>query len=92
MNKLVINIKKKYFNEILNGTKKEEFRKKTKFWETRILNREYTHVVFRNGYKKNAPTITLRYLGYDVKNLQRDFFGKDATDLFVLKLGEVCDL
>ena len=27
MNKLVINIKKKYFNEILNGTKKEEFRK-----------------------------------------------------------------
>ena len=60
---LTLPIKKKWFDMILSGEKKEEYREKTEYWERRLSNLfdglygERRYVLFRNGYGNDKPTI-----------------------------------
>ena len=63
---LHLNLYKKYFDDIVNGTKTIEYRKKTDYWKQRIEGREYDYIQFRNGYAKVAPTMLVEYNGYKV--------------------------
>lgn len=60
---LTLPIKKKWFDIIKSGEKKEEYREITEYWETRFSNvfdglyGEKRYVLFRNGYGNNKPTI-----------------------------------
>lgn len=69
---LILPIKKKWFDMIASGEKKEEYREIKPYWKTRFLNELkrtafynlslYTvdipiWVIFRNGYRKDSPTI-----------------------------------
>ncbi len=42
---LKLTIKKKWFDMILSGEKKEEYRNVSKFYESRLMNREFTPIV-----------------------------------------------
>ena len=63
---LHLNLYRKYFDAIVNGTKTIEYRKKTDYWKKRIEDREYDIIKFRNGYAKNAPTMLVEYGGYEI--------------------------
>ena len=52
---LHLNLKRKYFAQIVAKTKKKEFRRYTPYWRRRIENREYDFIQFRNGYATKAP-------------------------------------
>ena len=65
---LHLNLFRKYFDEIVEGTKTIEYRDKTDYWKRRIENREYDVIKFRNGYAKNAPTMLVEYVGLNVGN------------------------
>lgn len=69
---LTLPIKKKWFDMILSGEKKEEYREIKYYWTTRFRNALYDVTVanyfdnivyargtvrFKNGYQKNAPKI-----------------------------------
>ncbi len=63
---IILPIKKKWFDLIVSGVKKEEYREIKPFytrrfhWEDDIKMRTYmitTDVMFRNGYSKVSPTI-----------------------------------
>ena len=63
---LHLTLKKKWFDMIASGEKKEEYREIKEYWEIRLglsdlieypENYNFTHVVARNGYQKNAPKI-----------------------------------
>ena len=69
---LVLPIKKKWFDMIVSGEKKEEYREIKPYYDKRLLNYfEYTDygtfivinpyitkpIIFRNGYSKNSPQI-----------------------------------
>ena len=61
---LILPIKKKWFDMIVNGEKKEEYREIKPYWTMRFLNEfglnyqsEVRHIVFRNGYRKNSPVM-----------------------------------
>lgn len=65
---LVLPIKKKWFDMILSGKKKEEYREIKPYYESRFFNDypdkngEYTfqrnmNVIFRDGYRKDSPSI-----------------------------------
>lgn len=57
---LTLPIKKKWFDMILSGEKKEEYRNITSYYNSRFskyLIGEPFEVLFRNGYSKNSPTI-----------------------------------
>ena len=67
MNRILhLNLFRKYFDAIVNGTKTIEYRKKTDYWKKRIENREYDYIQFRNGYAKVAPTMVVEYKGMGV--------------------------
>lgn len=62
---LILPIKKKWFDMIKSGEKKEDYREIKPYWTTRF--HKYFHnrrgllvprkVIFRNGYKYNSPKI-----------------------------------
>ena len=61
---LNLTLKRQFFNQIANGTKKIEYREVKKYWTTRIKNREYSEIYFRNGYNPRCPFMRIEYLGY----------------------------
>ena len=60
---LILPIKKKWFDMILSGEKKEEYREIKSYYDTRFRNiwgypaywSEVHIVAFRNGYNANSP-------------------------------------
>ena len=62
---LILPIKKKWFDMIKSGEKKEEYREIKPYWTSRfehylrrtIFNSYAGHVILKNGYKKNSPTL-----------------------------------
>lgn len=57
MKLLKLTLKKVWFNKIISGEKRIEYREYKEYWRTRLLNLDepYTHVVFKNGYQVDSP-------------------------------------
>jgi len=85
-------IKRQYFNEILAETKKEEYRLVKPHWVNKLVGKEYSHIVFQNGYNHNSPRLEAQYLGYEIKNIKHEFFGNEDVSVFALKLGTIKQL
>ena len=77
---LHLNLYRKYFDAIADGTKTTEYRDKTDYWKRRIEGRKYDIIKFRNGYAKDAPTMLVEYNGYDI------------TDRYEIKLGKITEV
>ena len=77
---LHLNLYRKYFDQIAEGTKTIEYRDRTEYWKKRIEDREYDVIQFRNGYATNAPMMLVEYLGYDI------------TDRYEIKLGKIIEV
>lgn len=61
---LVLPIKKKWFEMIVNGEKKEEYREFKEYYHIRFkkifgfdYGRKRVEIIFRNGYKRNSPSV-----------------------------------
>lgn len=59
---LTLPIKKKWFDMILSGEKKEEYREIKQYYGTRfgtlgVGNNQIHKIIFRNGYSNNSPSI-----------------------------------
>lgn len=79
---LTLTLHAHWFNEILSGRKKNEYREKTPYWVTRLLNsdgspRHYDTIYFKNGYAKDAPVMIVEYKGLTI------------DDCFDIQLGDV---
>lgn len=64
MTALKLTLHRKPFSQIAAGTKKIEYRGKKPYWKTRIENRDYDEIHFRNGYGSTRPFMRVKYLGY----------------------------
>ena len=51
------------FDKIGLGKKKTEFRQPKSYWKRRLEGQKYDVIIFRNGYSRNAPELTVEYLG-----------------------------
>lgn len=89
MAKLFMTIKKQYFIEILAGTKTEDFRIVKPYLVSKLVGKEYSHIIFKNGYSRNSPRLEAEYIGYEVRNIRHEFFGNEDVSVFVLKLGTI---
>ena len=68
---LTLPIKKQWYDMILSGEKKEEYRKITPYYTKRFINaglldpdgktttNEFAMIALRNGYSRSAPTLTV---------------------------------
>ena len=90
---LELNLKKKWFDMILSGEKKEEYREIKPYWISRLMDkqtnffRKFDAVRFKNGYSKDAPNFLIEF-----KDICIDYgysgWGADIGETyFVIKLG-----
>lgn len=93
---LKLTLKKKWFDMILSGIKKEEYREYKEYWKKRLLVpintgdtlfQKYDLVEFTNGYGKDKPQITLECKGIDIGNGNCKW-GAPLEDVFIIKIGK----
>lgn len=102
MTTLHLTLKKKWFDMILSGEKKEEYREKKDFWINRLCdllecfaNNSYEHfrnfdtITFKNGYASDAPemVIELKTIRFGIP--KPEWGGESNDEVFILELGEI---
>jgi len=96
MRTLQLTIKSKWFNLILSGEKKEEYREIKEYWIKRLqvpvntgatLFQNYNYVQFTNGYGKDKPTATFECKGIEI-GIGDKKLGASEEDVFIIKLGK----
>ena len=63
MKPLHLTLKKKWFDKIASGKKTIEYREVKPYWNTRLVNKQYTEIHFKNGYSKSSPFMRIEYKG-----------------------------
>lgn len=88
---LHLTLKKKWFDMILSGEKTEEYRDIKPYWTDRLF-KDYTHVKFRNGYSKNAPSF-IAEIKHIVHWMPNPKWCDDASrPVYILKLGHISSM
>lgn len=83
---LHLTLKRKWFDLIASGEKKEEYREIKRYWDKRLVGVHYDIIKFRNGYRKDSPFMYVKYNGLGIN---REFDGKLC---FTLLLGKVLEV
>lgn len=86
---LVLHLVKRYWEQIRDGIKTEEYRLRTMYWRLRLENREYRTICLYHGYPARhdlSRLIVRPYKGYSVRTLQHDHFCPAPVEVFVIKL------
>ena len=82
MKTLPMTLKKKWFDMIVSGEKKEEYRESKVYWLKRLVEevvpignymetmvfKKFDTVTFKNGYSKNAPTVEVELKDIEYRN------------------------
>lgn len=102
---LHLTLKKKWFDMIASGEKKEEYRQDKIYWKRRLVKEGYWHsqtckdfdiIRFRNGYANDALTLDVECKGISLSDLDKvnpDWFGSfqeyEGCRIFIIKLGNI---
>ena len=78
---LHLTLHRQFFDEIAEGSKKREYRDDKHYWRARLEGRDYTEIVFRNGYLPHAPVMRVKCLGI-----------RKGAGRFVIRLGKILEL
>lgn len=88
---LHLTLKKEWFDMILSGEKKEEYREIKEYWSKRLMVRNYDVIHFRNGYSKNARWMTVE-MKYLFTGLGKVKWGAPVrTPVFIIGLGYILE-
>lgn len=96
MKVLHLTLKRKWFDLIASGKKKEEYREDKMYWRKRLLHpgetgdaKLFNEVHFRNGYGKNAPFMRVECLGITSGLGNQDWGAPFLEEVFIIKLGKI---
>lgn len=79
---LQLNLHREWFAAIIAKTKRMEYRRRTPYWKTRLENRKYAAIQFRNCYATNAPEMRVEFL--DLRRIK-----KDGKNVYAIRLGKI---
>ena len=93
-NVLKLTLKKKWFDLMMSGFKKIEFRTPSEWIYSRLMDengnaKKYDLIEFKNGYAKNAPSFYCEFLGWDIEEHPTEyFFGSEKiiTEVGTIKI------
>ena len=65
---LHLTLHRRWFKQILKGTKKIEYREIKPYWTKRLFDRsgdsiKYDYIIFKNGYNHNCPIMKIEFKG-----------------------------
>ena len=104
METLHLTLKKKWFDMILSGEKKEEYREIKQHWINRLTNQNddgtvngnefyktFDKIEFRNGYGKNVALFQIECKGIQMGPLNPALCDEwqNEVDVFIIKLGKI---
>lgn len=84
---LHLSLKKKWFDMIDSGEKKEEYREIKPYWNKRFVDKKFDVVQFRNGYSKNSPVMKFKCRGIKV-DFGYTCWGAPTVPVYCILLGE----
>lgn len=94
---LVLPIKKKWFDMIINGEKKEEYREIKSYYDSRFKRYlpkeieigEYEvqafEIIFRNGYEYNSPSVKCRCM-VDIGTGKTEWGAEPKKEYYILSI------
>ena len=86
---LHLTLKKKWFDMIASGDKKEEYREVKKYWTSRLSSKSYDAVHFVNGYGTNRPWLLVECKGI-MKGLGIIEWGAPPDEVvYIINLGKI---
>jgi len=85
---LKLTLKKQWFDMILSGVKKEEYREIKPYWDNRLFKKKYDTIKFTNGYKINSPFFYIELLDITT-GLGKTDIGGGSEIVYILKLGNI---
>ena len=89
MKTLHLNLKRKWFDMILSGEKKEEYRDIKPYWTKRFNNFCFETITFSNGYSKNRDQFEIEVFGLSIKTGLKKWGAEKDKLYFVLILGNI---
>jgi hypothetical protein len=93
---LYLTLKKRWFNMIVHGGKREEYREIKEYWEKRLMKdgkiRQFEEVVFRNGYGKDSPKATFDLNHIWIGKGKEEWGAEKDKEYFVIRLGRLKSL
>jgi hypothetical protein len=87
-----LNLKRKWFDMILSGEKKEEYRDLSDYWKTRFMNGKingWKTVTFSNGYAKDRSQMVVKLEKIVINPGKEEWGAEPGKIYFVLHLGEL---
>ncbi|MDC7994442.1 ASCH domain-containing protein [Altibacter sp. HG106] len=100
-NILNLTLKKKWFDLIKSGVKKEEYREVKDYWQNRLEKprtapfvirfKDFDCIRFRNGYAKDAPTFDIELKGIEYGTGNPEWGAEKGKTYYVLSLGKILD-
>ena len=86
---LHLTLKKKWFDMIASGEKREEYREIKPYWNKRLIGQHYDAIRFRNGYAPTSQTVTveLRELLSGLGIVE--WGAPEGKAVYILKLGHI---
>lgn len=89
MKVLHLTLKKQWFDMILSGEKKEEYREHKEYWNRRLSGKEFDCILFRNGYSKDARTMLIELEALCFGLGHEEWGAPDGKCVWVLRLGKI---
>lgn len=90
---LHLTAKKKWYDMVLYGDKREEYREIKPYWTIRLMKRfnytEYTHVKYTNGYGFHRPCFVIDLIKIRIGQGNPAWGAPKNKDVYIIKLGEV---
>lgn len=95
---LHLRLKKKWFDMIASGEKKEEYRDLTEYWQVRLVDhiydqlydfKKFDEVYFKNGYLKDSPFLKVKCKGIRIGEGKPEWGAEPGKKYFVIELGEI---
>lgn len=89
MSTLHLTLKGKWFDMILSGEKKEEYREIKPYWIKR-LSKNYDKIKFVHGYGNDKPWFIIELKGIS-RGIGNSNWGAPENRVFILSLGEILE-
>ncbi len=89
---LRLTLKRKWFDMIASGVKREEYRTPGKWILSRLEGKDYDVIEFKNGFGPNVPTMLVEYRGWARSSGLREWGAQPSVEYATIKLGRVLSL
>jgi len=86
---LHLTLKKQWFDLILSGEKREEYREIKDYWTKRLVGKKFDVIRFKNGYSKDARVMDVELLNKRVGYGSKKWGAESGKKYYVLMLGKV---